>query len=486
MQNLFSISFFLLVSSSTFAQFNNFNDFLSQVNSAQSSQKQQIIDSFISFAQNNGGIPYIENDTTAYFLHDGTASGVQVPGDFNSWNPNLANTTLISGTTFRFRKENFPSDSRLDYKFVANGNWVLDPLNSKTVSGGFGPNSELSMPNYVQPSEIEFDPNISHGTLTNFQFTSSILSNTRQIHIYLPANYSPSSSYPTVYFQDGTETKNLGSIKNVLDNLIAQNEIQEIIAVLVTPIDRMAEYTMNPNYANFFANELVPHIDSTYSTIQNPNSRAVAGASLGGLVSFYISYSYPNVFGKAAGQSSSFWWNNEAMISQIQNGNTGNIDFYFDVGTFNDGLPENQLMETALQNKGYNYQMKVWNEGHSWGNWRAHYDDFLKFFFASTVSVNENQNEIPNKITLEQNFPNPFNPTTVINYELQITNYENAKLTVFNILGEKVKEFELTQNKGSVTWNGTDFSGKEVSSGIYFYRLEYGSFFQTRKMLFLK
>lgn len=486
MTSFISILSILIFSAKLFGQFIDFNDFLNQVNSAQASQKQQIIDSFITFAQNNSGIPYLENDTTAYFLYDGTQSAVQVPGDFNSWNPNLGNTVLINATNFRYRKEIFPSDSRLDYKFVVNGNWILDPFNLKTVSGGFGPNSELSMPNYIQPPEIDFDPNIPHGTIINFQFTSSILNNSRQIHIYLPANYSTSNSYPTVYFQDGTETKNLGSIKNVLDNLIAQNEIQEIIAVLVTPIDRMTEYTMNLNYTHFFANELVPHIDSTYSTIQNPSSRAVAGASLGGLISFYIAYNHPNIFGKAAGQSSSFWWNNQAMISQIQNGNTENIDFYFDVGTFNDGLAENLQMETVLQNKGYNYQMQIWNEGHSWGNWRAHYDNFLKFFFASTVSVNENKNEIQNKISLKQNYPNPFNPATFINYELRTSNYEFGKLVIFNVLGEKVKEFILTEDKSKIIWNGKNELGNEVSTGIYFYRLEFGNFSETRKMLFLK
>lgn len=474
----------LCFSTSLFAQFNNFNDFLSQVNTAPQNQKQQIIDSFISFAQNNGGVPFLENDTTAYFLHDGVSSGVQVPGDFNSWNPNLGNTTLINGTSFRYRKENFPSDSRLDYKFVANGNWILDPLNSKTVSGGFGPNSELAMPNYIQPPEIEFNPNIQHGTLTNFQFTSAILNNTRQIHVYLPANYSTSNFYPTVYFQDGTETKNLGFIKNVLDNQIAQNEIQEIIAVLVTPIDRMAEYTMNANYANFFANELVPHIDSTYSTIQSPNARAVAGASLGGLISFYIAYNHPNTFGKAAGQSSSFWWNNQEMISQIQNGNTENIDFYFDVGTFNDGLSDNQQMENVLQSKGYNYQMKIWNEGHSWGNWRAHYDDFLKFFFASTVNLNEKKIPLPSEFSLAQNYPNPFNPKTTIEFSLPQNSF--GKITIFDILGKKVKEFNLAQTQSLVVWDGKNNFGKEVSSGIYFYKLETGNFSQTQKMLLLK
>ncbi|KAA3597110.1 MAG: T9SS C-terminal target domain-containing protein [Calditrichaeota bacterium] len=98
----------------------------------------------------------------------------------------------------------------------------------------------------------------------------------------------------------------------------------------------------------------------------------------------------------------------------------------------------------------------------------------------------EEENSVPQGFNLSQNFPNPFNPTTVINYELEITNYENAKLVIFNVLGEKVKEFVLDKAKGSVVWNGTNSFGKSVASGVYFYRLEAGNFIDTKKMLFLK
>ncbi|MCC7430008.1 T9SS type A sorting domain-containing protein, partial [bacterium] len=99
------------------------------------------------------------------------------------------------------------------------------------------------------------------------------------------------------------------------------------------------------------------------------------------------------------------------------------------------------------------------------------------------ISVGKNENK---KITykLSQNFPNPFNPSTKITYELPQKG--QAKLIIFNILGERVKDFELEQTKNFVVWNGTDFSGNLVSSGVYFYRLESGNFSQTKKMLLLR
>ncbi|KAA3596805.1 MAG: T9SS C-terminal target domain-containing protein [Calditrichaeota bacterium] len=113
---------------------------------------------------------------------------------------------------------------------------------------------------------------------------------------------------------------------------------------------------------------------------------------------------------------------------------------------------------------------------------------FENLFTLLTVlptSISEKQNSPQNFILLE-NFPNPFNPTTTINYELGITNYELGKLTIFNSLGETVKEFVLQSSKGSVVWNGKDSFGQEVSSGIYFYKIEFEKVSQTKRMTLLK
>ncbi|MCC7431841.1 T9SS type A sorting domain-containing protein [bacterium] len=99
----------------------------------------------------------------------------------------------------------------------------------------------------------------------------------------------------------------------------------------------------------------------------------------------------------------------------------------------------------------------------------------------TTVSE-ENKNE-PESFNLSQNFPNPFNPNTKINYKL---NDKTGKLTIFNIRGQLVKTFWLKNQTGSVEWNGSDNFGKQVSSGIYFYKMEAGNFSETKKMLLLK
>ncbi len=107
-------------------------------------------------------------------------------------------------------------------------------------------------------------------------------------------------------------------------------------------------------------------------------------------------------------------------------------------------------------------------------------------FFIDDISENESSFKNDLDFQLQQNFPNPFNPTTTINYEFQITNFEKSKLTIFNLLGEEVQEFVLTQPKGSVVWNGTNRNGKAVASGVYYYSLSNGEFTQTKRMTLLK
>ena len=97
---------------------------------------------------------------------------------------------------------------------------------------------------------------------------------------------------------------------------------------------------------------------------------------------------------------------------------------------------------------------------------------------------------IPENFSLEQNFPNPFNPSTVINYTLpQSANLINTRLEIFNLLGQKVRTLVDTRQASgthAVQWNGTNDSGKLLASGLYVYRLQAAEFVDMKKMLFMK
>lgn len=94
---------------------------------------------------------------------------------------------------------------------------------------------------------------------------------------------------------------------------------------------------------------------------------------------------------------------------------------------------------------------------------------------------------LPTKFALAQNYPNPFNPNTVIPFDVPA--HSHVTLSVYNVLGQKVVDLvdrELDAGFHQVDWDGRSSGGTQVSSGIYFYKLEADSFVQTKKMMLLK
>ncbi|MFN3345045.1 MAG: T9SS type A sorting domain-containing protein, partial [Chloroherpetonaceae bacterium] len=88
----------------------------------------------------------------------------------------------------------------------------------------------------------------------------------------------------------------------------------------------------------------------------------------------------------------------------------------------------------------------------------------------------------PTTFKLSQNYPNPFNPTTTITY--QLASSSDVKLEVFDVLGRKVATLvNARQNAGE---HSVNFNATNLASGVYFYRLQAGSFVETKKMMLVK
>ncbi len=106
------------------------------------------------------------------------------------------------------------------------------------------------------------------------------------------------------------------------------------------------------------------------------------------------------------------------------------------------------------------------------------------FYFQNDEfsGISENGTSIPDEIILHQNYPNPYNPVTKINYELRITNYVSLK--VYDILGNEV--FVLVNEKQNAGSYEVGFDGSNLSSGVYFYRLQTSNFSETKKMTLIK
>jgi hypothetical protein len=102
-----------------------------------------------------------------------------------------------------------------------------------------------------------------------------------------------------------------------------------------------------------------------------------------------------------------------------------------------------------------------------------------QFEYSNIIEVDAGA---PKQFALEQNYPNPFNPSTTIRYQLPVAS--EVKLEVYDVLGKKIATLvNERQSAGSyqVVWNASG-----LSSGTYFYRLQAGTFVETKKMIMVK
>jgi predicted outer membrane repeat protein len=115
------------------------------------------------------------------------------------------------------------------------------------------------------------------------------------------------------------------------------------------------------------------------------------------------------------------------------------------------------------------------------------YGDFVDMGAYEWQGVNIDDSQLSIVNFQLSNFPNPFNPSTTISFNLK--NSSNVKLIVYNVKGQKVKTLindQYSKGAHSVIWNGKDKNNKPVSSGIYFYRMLTKGFDKTKRMLLLK
>jgi len=465
------------------SQFQEFIQHLYQLPTVEA--KNTAIDSCMTYAR-TVGIPFVEGEK-ANFVYFGTATSVAIAGDFNGWDPSNTKMTNMSGTNFFFRTETFELDARLDYKLVISGsNWILDPENPNTTSGGFGPNSELAMPDFIQPWEIVHNPNIKHGERTNITVQSIAVGRSYGVSVYLPPSYKTETDkkYPTVYFQDGGEYLTLGSAVNVIDNLIDSNKITEVIAVFVTPNNRSEEYAFEKRYqyAEFFATELVPEIDSKFRTSKNANDRLVMGDSYGGNISGLISYTYPDVFANCGLHSAAFQPNNYEVYNMITSGDKKEIKFAGTWGTY-EGLDANlRAFDLLISGKGYSFDWQEYHEGHSWGLWRATTDFILQSIFPASFTSVGKANEIPNGFQLFQNYPNPFNLETTIEFAVGIES--DVKMEITDTLGQRIKLlFDEIKQPGLYR---IKFDASNLPSGVYLYTISVNGKTESNKMQLIK
>ena len=104
------------------------------------------------------------------------------------------------------------------------------------------------------------------------------------------------------------------------------------------------------------------------------------------------------------------------------------------------------------------------------------------FEFTGSMNPIISRNTIPDNFSLFSNYPNPFNPTTTISWQLVVSS--PVKLTIYNLRGQKVAT--LIDQRQAAGFHKLTFDASELASGVYFYRLKAGKHVACRKMVLLK
>ncbi|PEN45880.1 enterochelin esterase [Bacillus wiedmannii] len=251
--------------------------------------------------------------------------------------------------------------------------YELDRFNGKTL---------LNIGMEVQYSSRFPSNYYSSGKIETYSFHSTILNNTRKIHIYTPHDYSHTSHLQELLIVfDGNSFINNLSIARTLNYLIHAKEIPSCIAVAIEPVNRLEELTYNDKMNTFLTDELLPWIQTKYHVYQEAKDTTIAGFSFGGLAAFYAALQNPHIFGNVLSMSGSVHWKKDGYENQISSidSNATQPHFYMAVGELENKplLTANRRLYKALKEIEYQITYEEFQGGHDSVWWREKLFDGL-------------------------------------------------------------------------------------------------------------
>jgi len=336
-----------------------------------------------------GGCPLQHGTTLVFLFESRDAAAPVIVGDFTGWEQGAPMERFEDTSLYSYTMEDVPRGARLEYKFKAGGREHLDPRNRSSVDNGVGGrNSVAVMPGYVP---FEYDGKRHHrmwGRVRTFDFTGVAVRGSRKVSVYTPPGYDRevTARYPTLYVHDGQSYLKRADAASLADYLITKGKMAKAILVFVDPVDRRTEYRRDKAFTTLITDELVPYIDRNWRTLAEPSSRAVLGASMGGLVAVHLAFERPDVFGMAASQSGAFGLGG-GLLDEIEKAPKKNIVFYADVGLYDlrygkQGLlDDGRALRGTLTRKGYPLYYYEFPGGHNWTCWRDQLPSILPYLF---------------------------------------------------------------------------------------------------------
>lgn len=254
----------------------------------------------------------------------------------------------------------------------------------------------------------------------DLSMTSKILKQQRRYAIYLPADYETSSrSYPVLYLLQGrhddhTSWIQFGEVNRIADEAIREGTAAPMIIVTPNAMDGTDNYFNRVDrdwrYEDFFFEEFIPYIESTYRVRTEKRYRAIAGQSMGGGGTFVYAIHRPDMFSAAAPLSASFeltpesfkkyfdiaptfpdetfepYWQQHSIIALIENmpeDQKKAVRWYVDCGDDDYLYERNSLVHIAMRKANIPHEYRVRDGGHTFRYWRESLPHVLAFVTES-------------------------------------------------------------------------------------------------------
>ena len=275
------------------------------------------------------------------------------------------------------------------YRFLVDGVAIVDPNNTLTgVSDQ--PGYSTLVVHGDGPSYYDAKP-VPHGSVTRHVYHSDVLGGEREIYVYTPPNYDRNRRYPVLYLLGGSgelasNWNTEGRAGFIADNLIAEGKALPMIIAMpnnqvVHRSDPKHSELTFPLFEKELRTEIIPLVDTTYSTQPGPHGRAIAGLSMGGRHAQLVGFKSLDLFASfgilSAGDPDS-----EKSTAEFLNDPAINkkVDYLFvGLGTY-ENQPTNRsvVFHQILEKHGIVHDYYVGGDGgHDWGTWRAHLNYML-------------------------------------------------------------------------------------------------------------
>jgi enterochelin esterase family protein len=243
------------------------------------------------------------------------------------------------------------------------------------------------------------NPEARVGRIEQQQLQSTVFRGTREVQVYLPARYRLNRRYPLLIVHDGADYLRFANLKIVLDNLITRLEIPPLIVAMIQSPDRLREYAGDDRHADFLSQELLPFMTATYPLSAEPATRAIMGASFGGVAALHAAWRYPDLYGRLVLQSGSYAFSD---IGRHQRGAVFDpvVRFmnefrerpgvpaeriYMSCGIYESLIYENRSLLPRLQQQGIEVRFEEVRDAHNWENWRDRLRNGLSWIFPGPV-----------------------------------------------------------------------------------------------------